>query len=568
LLHIDGQADGVYSLLEQPGELFTEDRWAWDAEEGDGALYKEALFRDTSDEAYFKDHRVSGGNEDDWMLEVNNAILNANTDAAKQLVLDTYFDTKSFIDVTAFNTVIGNTDDWRQRHNFLWYVLATYPPEVVRKQIGDPNAKKPKKIKKLVLIPSDYDRINDGNTQRANLLGKGPKHWYEPITPDLCTQVDQTPEQRAARQPREEYEYWVSLFAENPPNVGKPINCDQFTKVFSILGKQVNQKIVDLATGPMSGPNVESMLAGFAAQIQHLPGLDPDPPNKPEWDDGKKSLRDHLTTSRETALADARSELAKGTNTNTAMAQTQNFVSSASRALPPQQQDTVVAQSQNFVPSASRALPPPQQDTSMTQSPKVAVVSRALQIPQQASPQLSPSFASNTPKPSGTNSMSTSNALPMFQPKQVNFPSNNNGDSFKASSNALPMFQPKQAPSNNNGDSGMSFAMFQPKSVSSSSNFQDAMASMSASSFQFKPSSPSSSNIDIASRSLSLFPSKPDSAPSFSSFSNNGGSNSASFASPFPPGPPMPGPPPSSGWQPATSNFGLFQPNSGTSRGG
>jgi hypothetical protein len=35
-------------------------------------------------------------------------------------VLNKYFDTDAIVDVTAFNELVGQTDDWRYLHNFYW----------------------------------------------------------------------------------------------------------------------------------------------------------------------------------------------------------------------------------------------------------------------------------------------------------------------------------------------------------------------------------------------------------------------------------------------------------------
>lgn len=96
------------------------------------------------------------------------------------VIVDRYFDTESIVDVTAINSVMGVTDDWRQRHNFYWYV---------RKWCGSDG----KKRKKLVMIPWDYDRINDDHRARP-----WASTWYEQWPEgDARCRAPETAEKRA-----------------------------------------------------------------------------------------------------------------------------------------------------------------------------------------------------------------------------------------------------------------------------------------------------------------------------------------------------------------------------------
>lgn len=87
-------------------------------------------------------------------------------------LMETYFDTESIVNVIAMNAVLGMTDDWRWRHNFWWYVRDTSAPQGPA-------------VKKLVMLPWDYDRTNDESWM--DRVKQGP--WWElwnPLDP-RCT---------------------------------------------------------------------------------------------------------------------------------------------------------------------------------------------------------------------------------------------------------------------------------------------------------------------------------------------------------------------------------------------
>jgi hypothetical protein len=55
---------------------------------------------------------------------VGERVREASDDQASSL-LETFFDVESIVNVIAMNTVLGATDDWRQRRNFYWYTSLT-----------------------------------------------------------------------------------------------------------------------------------------------------------------------------------------------------------------------------------------------------------------------------------------------------------------------------------------------------------------------------------------------------------------------------------------------------------
>jgi hypothetical protein len=142
-LFINDTYSGVYLLVQNIDDEFTESHFESDHNNGKGALYKDLLFNTYSDE-YFSEKHISGRNENGFMLEVAAALLFYNSKNDAKYILDKYFDVDTFAKITAFNSAIGNIDDWQSYHNFYWYVR-----------------EKPKGVKKLVMIPWDYDRIYD-----------------------------------------------------------------------------------------------------------------------------------------------------------------------------------------------------------------------------------------------------------------------------------------------------------------------------------------------------------------------------------------------------------------------
>jgi len=142
-LFINNTYNGVYLLVEHIDDEFTEEHFKDDYNNGKGALYKDVLFNIYQDD-YFTKRHIEGKNENGFMFEVATSLLFYTSKEDARYILETYFDVHSLAKVIAFNAVIGQTDDWQTRHNFYWYVR-----------------EKPKDVKKLVMIPWDYDRMND-----------------------------------------------------------------------------------------------------------------------------------------------------------------------------------------------------------------------------------------------------------------------------------------------------------------------------------------------------------------------------------------------------------------------
>lgn len=319
-IYVNNEYDGIFSLVEAPDEEFTEDNFRDDANKGKGALYKDALFDRKHGQRYYKKHRESGKNMDEFMAEVSKAVAETKGKNAEE-ILEKYFDTESIVNVTAFNTVVGMTDDWRKRHNFFWYVREDFPA-------GTPKEDKKNKTKvnememdrKIVMIPWDYDRINDEMAKKRGVPG-APKNWYDPYDTNsaLCSAKDPRPEEYAAAYPIDERDYWIEFFAELPPGLSKPIQCDKFTRLMTrALKKRVKERIKYYAENIITPEIIEMKLTAYATQIQAKVDKDNDPPTSlSEWKQEIKSLYKYLVESRQEALDEIKPRSARGISTST-----------------------------------------------------------------------------------------------------------------------------------------------------------------------------------------------------------------------------------------------------------
>jgi spore coat protein CotH len=205
-ISFNGKLDGVYTVVEEVDDVFTEDRFRADAREGEGGLYKSAWVR-SRDESYYREHHKDGEDEAAYLVEAALAVMAATSETVAEVV-ERYFDAESIVTVTAVNTVLGMSDDWRQRHNFLWYV---------RKEQAVNAYTRIKK--KLVMIPWDYDRVNDDERNR-----QWPRTWDDVWEPgdERCAAGHQSVEERALQdlrsnqRPISELWYFEAIHSEFP----------------------------------------------------------------------------------------------------------------------------------------------------------------------------------------------------------------------------------------------------------------------------------------------------------------------------------------------------------------
>lgn len=156
---------GVYTLVEYVGKgFFTRRRTGGDADEHEGqthATFYKAAWIPAVAEWHVMSLRKSGTNRDALLLEISASIGHAvYPDTADSLMLQ-YFDVEQLARVLAVDAVVGQTDGWSSKHNFFWVV----PPNSNR----------------LVMVPFDYDRLNDiaiakrtGNPSRS----EEPYPWW------------------------------------------------------------------------------------------------------------------------------------------------------------------------------------------------------------------------------------------------------------------------------------------------------------------------------------------------------------------------------------------------------
>jgi hypothetical protein len=287
-LFLNGKYLGVYSFVQPADTTFARERFLGDKNRGKGALYKEVWLNQLG-MRNLAEERKGGTPADDIYMRTILATIDATpltTEAATKF-LEKYFDTKAFIDVTAVNAVIGATDDWRQRHNFLWYV-----------RDGSSG-------KKVVLLPWDYDRLYDERALTRGALAGNP--WWDiqaTATPARCNAAIESPEQLAAEaaESRSEIARWTSIFKTLPPDGQIPVTCDKFTKLLSLaFGAKVRARTKEF----LNLITVEQIRAWFAtwnAQIEGALAYDMDGPASLKMRAEQNRLMSHLYEARAVAL--------------------------------------------------------------------------------------------------------------------------------------------------------------------------------------------------------------------------------------------------------------------------
>jgi len=290
-LFLNGNFLGVYSFVESVDSTFAHERFLGDKTKGRGALYKQVWFNQVG----MKDlasGRKGGTLADDAYMRTIMAAIDATplTKAAATKTLSQYFDTNAFIDVTALNSVIGNTDDWRQRHNFVWYV-----------RDGSTG-------KKVVLIPWDYDRLYDDQALTRGALGGKP--WWDiqsTATPDRCNTPLQTPETLAAAvaDSPADVAHWVEIFKDLPADNQIPVTCDKITQLLALaFAAQVRARTKEFLN-LITLDQIRSWFSTWNAQIQPALAYDPDGPDASTMLDEQSKLMSHLSAARVLALTQA-----------------------------------------------------------------------------------------------------------------------------------------------------------------------------------------------------------------------------------------------------------------------
>jgi len=123
-IYINSVYDGLYSNVEAVDDTWAKQHFADDAEEGKGGIYRDAWLNKPNIEKYAA--KLKDGEDENYFLATVAKELKELDLVDAQQFLDKYFDAESIVNVSAINSLVGATDDWRVRHNFMWYVRADY----------------------------------------------------------------------------------------------------------------------------------------------------------------------------------------------------------------------------------------------------------------------------------------------------------------------------------------------------------------------------------------------------------------------------------------------------------
>lgn len=220
-LFLNGKYLGLYSFVEPVDEIFTNTRFGKDQRLGKGGLYKD-LWLNPIHTANPEKYRKGGLKEDNEFIKqvmTEMQTIPLVGDSPKEFV-NKYFDVQSFINLTAFNTAIGNTDDWRQKHNFYLYI-----------RLGKSNRKR------ITFIPWDYDRLYDENNNNRGALRGMP--WWDisrTATPSACNQRILSSQEKAILAGGvfiEEIAWYKGIFDNLPEDIDIPVTCDKFTQIMA-----------------------------------------------------------------------------------------------------------------------------------------------------------------------------------------------------------------------------------------------------------------------------------------------------------------------------------------------
>jgi len=280
-VYVNGQFDGVYMSIQEISSAFTKENFADDAKEGKGAVYKDYWFRpDQSNEAWFDKHHQSGKKDHGFMMEAYRAVEAAGENDC--YVIEKYFDTDSIAKVTAMNDLIGQTDDWRLRHNFFWYVREEYDG-----------------TKKLVMVPWDYDRLDD-NGGGLEFRRNKQSTWWQSTSFNYNSQQCLNPQEDGSVQG---WQYATGTRgvilrrkrAALPPDAASPIQCDKLTRMLSNCVYDKVKVYYNQYKQQFTSTKMNQKIDAYKAQIQNSVAKDSSISNR-EWATGLSGLKRYLQT--------------------------------------------------------------------------------------------------------------------------------------------------------------------------------------------------------------------------------------------------------------------------------
>lgn len=309
-LFVNGHFWGVYVLVEQVDEVFVANRLRLRDEDEAGTIYKEIMPVYESPEVYADFARGNSRAEDHlFMAEVASAIREADDRTAASTVLK-YFDGESFVNAAAFNEAIGQTDDWRWRHNFFWYVRQ--PGELV---VGGNNQKR-----QLVFIPWDYDRLNDWTVAIAGLpravpravpgdstTGGGatwPRPWVPPNWPEAYSGRHRLDWLTDIPDPARDFrcvEFLGTVSAEGEwevrllPDAARPVACDKITRLFQLAFRALFRfQVRNIAQSLLSAEYLDVLWRFWVRKIEDAVAHDPSGPDSDTWLKSRYALFSHV----------------------------------------------------------------------------------------------------------------------------------------------------------------------------------------------------------------------------------------------------------------------------------
>lgn len=165
---------GLYLMIEQVDDVYTEDRFASDDEGGEGQLWKEIWWNIPSDPnqkwAYFDDHYEEGSEDFTYIIGIADQInaIDVNAETSKAFMNDN-FDMSAILTTMAVTTLTGNFDSIQYQKCVKYFNPGDTDniPQCASTDYSVSNALTYRRIvngvSKLVIIPRDFDNVAIGD---------------------------------------------------------------------------------------------------------------------------------------------------------------------------------------------------------------------------------------------------------------------------------------------------------------------------------------------------------------------------------------------------------------------